>query len=190
MELEDSLDTSTSSILLPPVLPAPIAPMLLTKSPQVMGPVPSLEITPLPKLMPNGVNWVTFKHRMTIDIEARAHLIWHLEVRAPHPKVPVQPKGKPTQQEQDEHEEKLEKYEDAVDLWRTRDAIVKQQIIHNIPDTVLIRIQNLSTAANMWDALQREFVGRTAFVQNNLRHKISLAKCRENENVHEHTDRM
>ena len=190
MEPEDSLDASTSSILLPPVLPALIAPMLLTKSPQVMGPVPSLEIAPLPKLMLNGVNWVTFKRRMTIDIKARAHLIWHLEGWAPHPKAPVQPKGKPTQQEQDEYEEKLKKYEDAVDLWRTCDAIVKWQIIHNIPDTVLIHIQNLSTAANMWDALQREFEGRTTFVQNDLQHKISLAKCRENENVHEHTDRM
>ena len=78
----------------------------------------------------------------------------------------------------------------AVDLWRTHDAIVKRQIIHNIPDTILIRIQNLSTATDMWDALQREFEGWTAFVQNNLRHKISLAKCGENENVCEHTDQM
>ena len=125
-----------------------------------------------------------------IDIEARAHLIRHLEGRAPHPKAPAPLKGKPTQQEEDEYEEKQEKYEDAVDLWRTRDAVVKRQIIHNIPDTVLIRIQNLSTAADMWDALRREFEGRTAFVQNDLRHKISLAKCGENENVREHTDRM
>ena len=65
----------------------------------------------------------------------------------------MQPKGKPTQQEQDEYKEKLEKYEDAVDLWCTHDAIIKQQIIHNIPDTVLICIQNLSTTADMWDAL-------------------------------------
>ena len=42
----------------------------------------------------------------------------------------------------------------------------------------------------MWDALRREFEGRTAFVQNDLRHKISLAKCGENENVCEHTDQM
>ena len=137
-----------------------------------------------------NTNWVTFKRRMTIDIEARAHLIQHLEGQAPHPKAPAQPKGKPTQQEQDEYEEKLEKYKDAVDLWCTCDAIVKRQIIHNIPNTVLICIQNLSTIANMWDALQREFKGWTAFVQNDLRHKISLAKCGENENVHEHTDQM
>ena len=102
----------------------------------------------------------------------------------------MQPKGKPTQQEQDEYEEKLERYEDTVDLWHTRDAVVKWQIIHNIPDTVLIRIQNLSTAADMWDALQREFEGQTAFVQNNLQHKILLVRCRENENVCKHTDWM
>ena len=72
-----------------------------------------------------NTNWVTFKRRMTIDIEARAHLIQHLEGQAPHPKAPAQPKGKPTQQEQDEYEEKLEKYKDAVDLWCTCDAIVK-----------------------------------------------------------------
>ena len=155
-----------------------------------MGPVPSLEVATLPKLMPNGANWVTFKRRMMINIEARAHLIRHLEGRAPHPKAPAPLKGKPTQQEEDEYEEKREKYEDAVDLWRTHDAIVKRQIIHNIPDTILIRIQNLSTAADMWDALRREFEGQTAFVQNDLWHKISLAKCGENENMREHTDRM
>ena len=75
-----------------------------SKSPQVMGPVPSLEVATLPKLMPNGTNWVTFKRRMMIDIKARAHLIRHLEGRAPHPKVPAPLKGKPTQQEEDEYE--------------------------------------------------------------------------------------
>ena len=42
----------------------------------------------------------------------------------------------------------------------------------------------------MWDALQREFEGWTAFVQNDLRHKILLAKCGENENMRERTDQM
>ena len=122
MELEDSLDTSSSSILLPPVTPAL---MSSSKLPQVMGPVPSLEVATLPKLMPNSANWVTVKQRMMIDIEARAHLIWHLEGQAPHPKAPAPLKGKPTQQEEDEYGEKRQKYEDAVDLWHTHDAIIK-----------------------------------------------------------------
>ena len=133
--------------------------MSSSKSPQVMGPVPSLEVSTLPKLMTNGANWVTFKRRMTVDIAARPQLTRHLEGTAPYPKHPAPLKAKPTQQEQDEYDERLEKYTDAIDLWRARDAVVQWQIVHNIPDNVLIRIQNLTTAAECGKPYERSSRG-------------------------------
>ena len=182
-EPEDLLNASSSSIV-------PIVPMSSSKSQQVMGPAPTPDVTTVPKLLSNGANWVTFKRRMVVDIEARAGLIRHLEGRAPYPKPPAPLKAKPSQQEQDEYTEKLEKHEDAMDLWRLRDATVKRQIMHNIPDTVLIRIQSLTTAAEMWEALRKEFEGRTAFVQDDLRYKIQTTRCGEHDNVRQHTDKM
>ena len=82
-----------------------------------MGPAPTPDMTTVPKLLLNGANWVAFIWRMVVDIEARAGLIWHLEGRAPYLKPPALLKAKPSQQEQDEYTEKLEKYEDAMDLW-------------------------------------------------------------------------
>ena len=155
-----------------------------------MGPAPNLDATTIPKLMPNGANWVSFKRRMFIDIGSRPLLLRHLEGHAPYPKLPPPLKSKPTQQEQDEYDERREKYENAVDLWRTHDFAVQRQIVHNIPDSIFIRIQNLSTAAEMWDALRRDFEGRNQIVQNELRNRLALAKCGENENVREHVDRM
>ena len=155
-----------------------------------MGPVPSLEVSTLPKLMTNRANWVTFKRRMTVDIAARPQLTWHLEGTAPYPKHPAPLKAKPMQQEQDEYDKCLEKYADAIDLWRARDTIIQRQIVHNIPDNILIRVQNLTTAAEMWEALQKEFEGRTTFIQDDLRYKIQSMKCSENGNLREHIDHM
>jgi len=142
--------------------------MTSTKSPQVMGPAPNTDVTTLQKLMPNGANWVSFKRRMCVDIAARPQLQRHLEGHTSYPTPPTPLKSKPTQDEQDKYDEGRERYEDAVDLWRMRDAVVQRQIIHNIPDSILIRIQSLTTAAEMWEALRREFEGRTPFVQNEI----------------------
>jgi hypothetical protein len=134
-----------------------------------MGPGPNLDATSIPKLMPNGANWVSFKHRMFIDVGSRPLLLRHLEGTALFPKPPATLKAKATQPEQDEYEECKEKYENAVDLWQTHDFAVQWQIVHNIPDSIFIRIQNLSTAAEMWEALQRDFKGWNQIVQNELR---------------------
>jgi hypothetical protein len=140
--------------------------------------------------MLNGANWVSFKCRMFIDVGSRPSLLQHLEGKAPYLKAPAPLKAKATQQEQDDYEEHRERYNSAVDLWQTHDFAVQRQIIHNIPDSVFICIQNFSTAAEMWEALRRDFKGRNQIVQNELQNRLALAKCSENKNMHEHIDWM
>lgn len=155
-----------------------------------MGPAPNPDPISVPQLLPNGANWVSFKHRMFIAVGSKLLLLRHLEGRAPYPKLPASLKSKANQQEQDEYDVKLEAYEDAVDVWQTHNYAVQRQIVHSIPDSIFIRIQNHSTAADMWEALRKDFEGRTQAVQNELRNRLALAKCGENENVREHVDRM
>lgn len=77
-----------------------------------------------------------------------------------------------------------------MDLWQSHDYAVQRQIVHSIPNTIFICVQNHTTATTMWEALKKDFEGRTQAVQNELQNWLTLAKCGENENVHEHVDRM
>jgi hypothetical protein len=159
-------------------------------SQKVMGPAPNHDPMSVPQLMPNGANWVSFKHRVIITMGLKPSLLRHLEGRASLPTPPASLKGKATEKEQEEHQRHLDEYHDAVDIWQTHDYAIQRQIISAIPNSIFIRIQNQPTAATMWEALKKDFEGRTQAVQNELRNRLALAKCSDNENMHEHVDRM
>ena len=140
--------------------------------------------------MSNGANWVLYKRRVVIALGSKPPLIRHLEGRAPQPSPPTPIPAKSGEKEQKDYQKLVAEFSTKMDEWEARDFAVMQQIIASIPDTIFIRIQNHDTAAGMWDALKKDFEGRTQAVKNELRNRFAMAKCGNNENVHEHVDRM
>ncbi|KAH9166641.1 hypothetical protein EDB89DRAFT_1910490 [Lactarius sanguifluus] len=63
----------------------------IAMSQKVMGPAPK-EDSPnrsyVPKLLPNGANWISYKSRVIVSLGSKG-LLRHLEGRAPKPKPPV-----------------------------------------------------------------------------------------------------
>lgn len=156
----------------------------------MIGTASNLDPILVPQLLPNGANWVLFKRRIILIVSSKPLLLRHLEGRASLPKPPDALGPKPTEDDQKEHQRLLAEYKDQVDEWMAHDAAVLQQIITNIPDSIFIRIMNQNTAAEMWNALKKEFEDRPQAVKNELRNRFALTKCGDNEDVREHFDRM
>ena len=159
-----------------------------------LGSVPDVDQMMVPHLMQNGANWFSYNRRIIITLGSKPHLLRHLEGKAQPPTPPSALNAKPTtKDEENEYNKLLDEYEDKLDERTTRYYVVQRQIVSTIPDIIFIRIQNCLTAADMWNTLKKDFGGHTMqAVQNKLRvrNQLALAKCRDNENVHKHVDRM
>ncbi|KAH9174526.1 hypothetical protein EDB89DRAFT_1802607, partial [Lactarius sanguifluus] len=113
----------------------------------------NLNPLPVPRLMPNGANWVSYKYRIVITLGSMGLLHKHLDGRAPKPRAPTSLGPTPTVPEVKAHEKAIEEYDAELDEWQTRDYVVMHQIISTIPDSILIRIHRLTIAMDMWNAL-------------------------------------
>ncbi|KAI0258165.1 hypothetical protein BC834DRAFT_792762, partial [Gloeopeniophorella convolvens] len=122
----------------------------------------------IPRLLPNGANWVTYKSRITTSLGSRGLLHRHLDGCVKAPAEPAAPAKGATKDEKEEYEKAMVAYELAMDDWETWEFIVKQQLLTTLSDMILIRIQHLNTAQEMWEALRSDFEGRTQAVVNDL----------------------
>ena len=153
-------------------------------------PLGSADPMMVPHLKQNGANWFSYNFRTVVTVASQPHLLRHLEGRARLPTPPSALSAKPTKDEENEYKKLLSEYEDKLDEWTTRDYVVQQQITSTIPRKIFKRIQNCSTAADMWNTLKKDFEGRTHAFQNKLRDRLAVTKCGDNENVREHVDRI
>jgi hypothetical protein len=155
-----------------------------------MGPAPT--INPLPQLMPNGANWVSYKRRVIISLSLKPMLLEHLEGLEPQPThpAPLASGSKAMKDELDAQAKLMLEFKHNMAEWWMHDYAVQKQIISSLPDSIFICVQNSDTTAEMWDALKSDFEGWTQAVQNELRNWLTLAKCGDNENIQEHIDRM
>ncbi|KAI9450741.1 hypothetical protein BJY52DRAFT_1125736, partial [Lactarius psammicola] len=120
-----------------------------------MGPAPKEDSSnpfSVPKLLPNGANWISYKCRVTIALGFKG-LLRHLEGRAPKPKSPAPLPSSHTTTEAKAHKKAVKEFNVQLDEWEAREYMAMQQIIGTISDSILIRIQSLKTAAEMWAAL-------------------------------------
>ncbi|KAF8256559.1 hypothetical protein EI94DRAFT_1643522, partial [Lactarius quietus] len=133
-----------------------------------MGPVPTID--PLPQLLPNGTNWVSYKRRVIITLGSKPMLLEHLEGSEPRPRppTPILYGSKMSKDEKEEYDRRALEYKYDAAEWRMYDYVVQKQIINSLPDSIFIRVQNSESTAEMWDALKSDFEGRTQAVQNEL----------------------
>ncbi|KAH9164359.1 hypothetical protein EDB89DRAFT_2141359, partial [Lactarius sanguifluus] len=131
-------------------------------SQKVMGLVPK-EDSPnrsyVPKLLPNGANWISYKSHVIVSLGSKG-LLQHLEGRAaPKPKPPTLLPSTHNATEAKAHKMAVEEYDALLDDWETREYLAQQQIFSTISDSILIWIQSLKLAAEMWTILKRDFEG-------------------------------
>jgi hypothetical protein len=142
----------------------------------------------IPKLADDGLNWITYKGRMLTALGARG-LMRYTDGRKTKP-IPfavdlstgkvTKPDGtKPTDAE-------LEDLEDKIDEYQQKDSLVKQQIFSTISDQLLLRIQNLGSAAAIWDKVCKIHKGKTELVHIDLRRRLQELRCEEGGDVKAH----
>ena len=108
----------------------------------------------------------------------------HLEgtARLP-PAVPEYPNGHTLLT--DEVDE-LEKIEEKWVIYNQREATIKAQILTTIPETLAIKVQNLDTGKEIWDALCKKHEKRALTVVVDLQHRIYVLKSLDDLNVKSH----
>jgi hypothetical protein len=138
----------------------------------------------IPKLLPDGSNWVIFKDRFAFAAAA-AILNKHLNGTASAPVAPAFSQTGPAPLTAAETIE-VEAYEAALSIWQTGEAVLKQAIASTIPDSLFLDVRKELTAKLMWDAVTNKREKKSRMVTVDLRRKLQSEKCEENGDVRAH----
>jgi hypothetical protein len=105
----------------------------------------------IPKLAQDGVNWLTWKSQMLAMLTSTHGAKQHLDstIRIP-PMIPTYPDGHVLTDQEEEALDELEKHWDG---YNQCEVSIKAQIFTTILDSILIEIQNLAMAKEVWDAV-------------------------------------
>src|SRR5437660_4586973 len=132
-----------------------------------------------PRLEPDGRNWLVFKKRFIwslADHEVDHHLNAAL---VPKPCLPENEDIKPSQIQLKE-----------IAIWRRHENTCRQMLARAIPDSIMWKIINEDTVAEMWKIISQEFESKTALMQADLRQRLHSLKCDENGNVRTHLEHL
>src|SRR5258705_12353065 len=154
----------------------------------IMLPATSSALFNIPRLGDDCTNLITYKERLLTAIGARG-LMRYIDGRTKQPlafkldqatKTIVKEDGKPaTEAEQEAREDKI-------DEWYQKDAYVKQHIFSTITDRLLLRVQKLPNASEIWEEMRVIHGGKTEVVQVDLRRRLQDTRCEEEADVRNH----
>ncbi len=71
----------------------------------------------------------------------------------------------------------VQDWEKKVKEWKQGEAIVKQQIVASIPDSLFIKIRGGKSALEIWEVLSAIFQNKSWMVAVNLRQRLQLERC-------------
>src|SRR5258705_6175566 len=158
----------------------------------IMLPTTNSVLFNIPRLADDGKNWITYKERLLTAIGARG-LMRYIDGRTKQPlafeldptgKTIVREDSKPaTEAEQEAREEKI-------DEWYQKDAYVKQHIFSTITDRLLLRVQKLPNASEIWEQIRHIHEGKTELVQVDLRRQLQDTRCEEEADVRNHCSEL
>ena len=126
------------------------------------------EFLRIPKLDATGSNWVVYRDRLLISINARG-LGDHLDGTA---KLPVHPHPPPmdgsTQTLSTKQKASVVEYQKELKTWKQKEVIVKQQLAGTISDTLFLKIRLLPTVHKIWSALEDTYQVKSCMVSIDL----------------------
>jgi len=128
----------------------------------------------LPKLSPDGSNWVTYRDRLTWALQSNS-IQGHIVAETP----PTEYTALGTINGL-EHPAR----------WRKEEITIKQVLVSTLPDTAFNRIKGQAKVKNAWDILKRVYEECSkAMVADTIR-RFRNQHCEEEGNVREHFDAL
>jgi len=129
----------------------------------------------IPKLAKDGSNWITWKSQMLATLVASCGVMRHIEGTARQPTaIPTYPT---TCSLTTDEEDCLEQAERCWDDYHQCEATVKVQIFTTIPKVLLIEVQKLRTAKEVWDAVCIKHKGKALAVKVDIWCQMYKMKC-------------
>ena len=98
----------------------------------------------IPKLASDGKNWVIYKDRLMLSVQARG-LGGHLDGTTTKPTQPAVTQAPADRKFTKEEKEEINMYEDNMKEWFQKEAIVSQQVASTIPDSLYLKIRGKPT---------------------------------------------
>jgi hypothetical protein len=147
----------------------------------------------VPKLAEDGSNWITYKERTLTAISARG-LMRYADGRALEPlPYPVDEKTgslKPKADGSIPNEKEIEERDKKIDEYDQKNSLVKQQVFSTITDRLLLRVQKLESASEVWAEICQIHEDKTELVQIDLRRRLHETRCDEGGDVKAHFAEM
>src|SRR3984957_8955022 len=103
-----------------------------------------------PNSLRTGKNWVVYKDRLILSVQARA-LGGHLDGTTAKPTEPAITQAPADRALTDVEKQKITTYQDDLKEWFQKEAIVLQQIASTIPDSLYLKIRGKPTVKEAWD---------------------------------------
>jgi hypothetical protein len=146
----------------------------------------------VPKLAEDGSNWITYKEQMLTAIGARG-LMWYADGCAVRPslfKVHKKTKKLVKDDGTEPTEAEVEALDKKLDEFYQKDSLVKQQVFSTITDRLLLHVQKLKVASQIWNEICDIHKDKTELVQIDLRRRLQETRCEENRDVRTHFSEM
>ena len=122
----------------------------------------------VPKLASDRKNWVIYKDRLTLSVQA-CGLGGHLDGTTTKPTQPTVTQALAGRELTEEEKEKINMYKDDLKEWFQKEAIVSQQVVSMIPDSLYLKIRGKPTIKEAWDLLESNFEKRSWIFMVDLR---------------------
>lgn len=83
-----------------------------------------------------------------------------------------------------------EAYQKELHDWNQKQAVILQQIVSTIPDSLCLKIKGKMTVKKAWELLKEDFKKQSRMFTTDLRQRLQEQRCEENGDVHTHFDTM
>ena len=153
----------------------------------VMGPADhSDKSLAVKRLATDGSNWPLWKASLKSYFESR-NLVKHINGTADRPPdPPTFPKGHVLS---DDEEAKVDKAEERLEKYLSREGQVKTQIILSVSESLALMLQKHKTAKETWDALVTEMTKKFKMVLTSLQRQLRNMKCSEEDDLRQYLDK-
>jgi len=109
----------------------------------------------IPKLEPDGSNWVIFKDHF-LYAAAAASLKLHIDGTGKIPISPVVQSATSATALTETEVKEISDYEAKLSEWHIGEAIIKQAIATIISDSLFLEVRKEETALKMWEAVKNQ----------------------------------
>src|SRR5204862_8180918 len=120
----------------------------------------------IPKLADNGSNWVDYKNKALIAMGSRG-LMRHIKGQAQKPAEYKIESGKAVLEDGKTNatEEQIEARQKRIEDFEVKEYLARHIIINSVSTRLAQIIGDLTSAKEMWDAVTKEYEGKTVLYQ-------------------------